>query len=337
MAFPYDFEENFELGTRGDFDSETDTVGQLDFPDYKELSRFPFLGFVPFSGAFAARWSLTGGTADAFMTEGDVDISAAAESFFRFPLYFSPDFSATADDTVHLFELLATATIEAVVGFRIVAATGVINLGIGELAPTAFSGVAIERGVYYTVELRALIDDGGSNNGTLGLFITKDGDPDGVEEVTVSSLDQGAITSGLLGVQNHLATTTGTILISDFVQDDARSFPLKRYPDTVEITKSRHVFLGRGTVSFLALLSAAASNSLTLHDTDDGVATDGNKLIELTVGAQINHDEPLLFTKGCFANLTGGTDPRGEVILPTTGEGPNLYNDSGVKRLGLST
>lgn len=340
MAFPFVFEENFERGTKGNFNTETDTVAQLDFPSYKELARFPYRDYIPYAGAFVARWSLTGGTADAILIAADMNIAADVENFISMPIYFSPDFTATADDTVHLLELKAGATVEATFGFRIVAATGVINLGIGELAPTSFSTIEIERGFWYTVELRVDVDDGVGDDGSIGLFITKLGDPAGSETVTVATLDQGAITDGVLGVQNQLATTTGNILVDYLVQDDGRLFPLDRFPQTVEITESRHVFVGRGDIMSCALLSAAASNSLKLYDTDDGIPTAGNFVIELTVGAQTSNDDVLSFVKGCYAEVSGGTDPKGQVILPHQSNnysgaiGPSYYSSANLKTLG---
>ena len=38
MAFPLDFFENFEAGTKGNFDSETDTGNRLDFPHAHDIA-----------------------------------------------------------------------------------------------------------------------------------------------------------------------------------------------------------------------------------------------------------------------------------------------------------
>jgi hypothetical protein len=338
MAFPFIFESNFEQGTNAEWDSGTDTASQLDFPHFTELARSTDKDHVPLNGAYVARWTLSGGTADAILVEGDIDISAAATAYFRMAINFSEDFAATADDTVNLFELKATATVEAALGFRVVAATGVINLGVGELTATSFSSIALTRGEWYIVELRVLIDDGASDNGSIGLFISQLGDSaNPTEDVTVSSLDQGAITSGELGTTVHLATTTGEILIDHFVMDDAQLFRPARYEQSVEITKDRHVFVGRGDSISAALLDTGdADETLKLYDTNTAQDIPQNLVLEL--GAQTASDDVLHFSKGCYAVLRG-TTPRAAVTLPrgVNGDGvvsPTFYNSLLVKKLG---
>lgn len=110
MAFPYVFHSNFEQGTNAEFDSETDTGSQLDFPHYSELARWPWPTATPYSGAYCARWKLTGGTADSVLVEGDLDVGDGVTRYFKWDMWFSPDFDATADDTVAFLELKATAT-----------------------------------------------------------------------------------------------------------------------------------------------------------------------------------------------------------------------------------
>ncbi|MCK5608331.1 hypothetical protein KAR91_40995 [Candidatus Pacearchaeota archaeon] len=344
MAWPYVFEENFESGDKGNFDTETDSASQLDFPHYAELARHPDRDHIPYAGAYVARWILSGGTADAILIEADINIAANTQNYFRMGLYFSEDFTATADDTVALLELKASSTVEAAFGFRIVAATGVINLGIGETVPASFSAVEIKRGTWYNVELRVDIDDAAEDDGSIGLFITEYGTKlrqNTAEEVTVSSLDQGAVTDGVLGAQDHLATTTGTILIDHFVQDDAQLYPLDRFPQTVEITQTRQVFAGPGDIISAALLDdTTGDESLTLYDSDKGLANGQNFVLELVAGVQVSNDDILHFDRGCYAVL-GGNSPRGQVVLPggasrRSGAIGPIQTPQQIKRLGLS-
>jgi len=341
MAFPYVFQGNFEDGTLGNFDSETDTASQLDFPHYTELARYPQKGMVPYAGAYAMRVALTGGTADAYLVEADVNIAAAATNYFRFPLYISPDFAATADDTINILELLASATVEACFGLRIVAATGVINFGVGETAPTDFTSFAIERGVWYTVELLVTVDDGASNDGVISLYVTRDGnDHTDTVEATVTALDQGAITDARFGVQDHLATTTGTLLFHGLTQDDGRLYPEGRYLNHKNITINQHLFVGRGDVDLVALLKTSATNEVArLYDTDHGEAHDLHFVCDLRAGATEMIDTTLHFSHGCFISLTG-TNPVAGITIHGKGayrthDGPQAYNDALVKAHGL--
>jgi hypothetical protein len=273
------------------------------------------------------RATLSGGTADAFVTEGDLNIAADGVGHIKFDIWFSPTFDATADDTVHLYEAQGAANaIQAVVGFRYVAATDVINFGIGELAPTSFGAEPIKRGVWYTLEAVIELDDGASNDGTIDLYVTEIGQRASttVHCTQVASLDQIAVTHGVLGVQNHLATTTGVILFDHFVADDARIYPrTELFPYTKLLTKSDNVFIGAGYIIQADLLSGAATNNvLTIYDTDEAIVTDASNIL-LELKNTVNNEvvSPADIPKGgyhchrgCSVVITG-TNPRALVKI----------------------
>lgn len=327
MAFPFIFESNFEQGDNSEWDSETDTGSQLDFPHYTELARFPWHTAAPFRGAYCMRVVLSGGTADAFVTEGDIDIAADANRFVRFMLWISPDFTATANDTLNILELQSAGPVaEVTFGLRVVAATNVINFGIGETAPTSFGAEAIERGTWYTIELDITLDDGGSNDGTVDLFVTPE-DHDAsttVHASQVASLDQAAVIQGVLGVQDQLATTTGTLLFDQFVFDDTgRTFAIKdRFKQTQLLTKSAHVFVGAGEICHVELLSGAGTDCvLSVFDTDVADTNDADKLVmevkNLSNSEYVPSDLPREVTRGCYVTLAG-TNPRALVTFAKT-------------------
>src|SRR5574341_507195 len=239
MAHPYIFESTFEQGTNVEWDSETDTTSILDFPHYSTLSCIPGIGpAVPYRGAYCMRVVPSGGTADAFVKSATIAIAAGVTRYFGFSFYIGNDFSFTADDTVALFELQqAGGTIEASVGLRLTAATGLIEVGIGELAPTSFYSGGLSKGRWYHLCLKAVADSG-ANNGTLDLYINGVTGP-----AQVASLTQTSIAAGVLGLQDQLATTTGTLLFDKVVFDDGQVYPNRyRYPETVTFTKSQHLF-----------------------------------------------------------------------------------------------
>ena len=64
MAFPFLSEANFEDGTKGHFDSETDTGSRLDIAHYSTLAKIPGLA-MPWRGAYAVRVNLATSTNDA--------------------------------------------------------------------------------------------------------------------------------------------------------------------------------------------------------------------------------------------------------------------------------
>lgn len=323
MAFPFVFESNFETGDNSEWDSETDTASQLDIAHFSTLAKMGGSRYSPYSGAYCARIQLTGGTADAVLVEGDLNITATEQAFAKFEVYFSEDFTATADDTVILFESFATATPEAVMGFKITAATGDIQLGIGETAPTSF-GAPIERGQWYTVELD-MQNDPGANDGTVNIYLTKDGDPvsTSIYATEVGSLDQGAITTGSLGTSGVLATTTGTILLDGFVWDDARIYPRKRFQEeSVWLTKTGQAFIGPCTVDAASITGTSTDGVMALYDTDDfGDARNmGNHTHVVYIRNVTANDQspgfntPVEFHRGVYAQVSG-TAPQGFVSI----------------------
>lgn len=326
MTFPFTFESNFEQGTNAEWDTETDTASQLDFPHYSTLAKLPWHTAAPFRGAYCMRLALTGGTADATLTEGDIDIALDENQFVRFMIWISPDFTGTANDTLTLLELQSAGpVIEVAFGLRVVAATNTINFGIGELAPTSFGSEAIQRGIWYTVELDVTLDDGASDDGTIDLYVTPEDQvsASAVHASQVATLDQAAVIQGVLGVQGQLATTTGTILIDQFVFDDSRAYAIRdRYRQTITLTKSTHVFVGHGEICHVELLSGGGTdNVVAVYDTDTAETTDADKLIlelkNLSNNEYVSTDLKRGITRGAYVQLSG-TNPRATVTFSKT-------------------
>jgi hypothetical protein len=221
--------------------------------------------------------------------------------------------------------------VEAVCGLRITAAAGAVEIGVGETAPTTFSAAALSRNRWYHVELVAACDSGVGNDGAITLYV------DGVSVATVGSLDQGAIGQGVLGVQDHLETTTGTLLFGPVLFDDAQLYPPRsRFDHHRTVSASQHIFVGPGVVDSAALVSTTAGNILRLYDTDTGNVNDAQGFVaELDLTAHTALEGPLYFERGCFAELTG-TNPRGQVIVSRTNPyGPRYYSVSGIRHYGL--
>ena len=250
-----------------------------------------------------------GDTNDHTVTEGDINISSSATAHFRFYMFVSKDFTATADDTFSIFELQqAGGTPEATVGMRITAASNLLEIGVGDgTAPTAF--VEFIRGRWTCIELQALIHL--TDAGTLTLRI------DGASVVALTSLDNAAaVGTAQFGTMLTLATTTGTILFDQFVMDDARLFPIvDRFKKSVHLTKSGHAFIGPGTINRLSLeAGAAVDNVIAIFDTDTGNVDDaenvvykaGNDVASETTDFAVND---VKVTRGAFVQLTG-TTPR---------------------------
>jgi len=331
MAFPYVFSSNFEAGSNAEWDLETDTGSILDFPHYTELARYPWASATPYRGSYCARIKQSG-TADATLTEGDIDISDGGTAYFRWYMNFLPDFTATADDTVNFFELQqAGGTIEQTMGFRVVAATGAINLGIGDgIAPTSFDTEALTRNEWHCIELLSTISTAAA--GAMTLWV------DGRQAAALTSLTQAAaVGQGVLGTQAALGTTTGTLLFDLFDMDDGRIYPEReRFPQIFNLLKTGQVFVGPGNIASAALLTLSSGDTISLFDTDiANVVNAQNFKVELKDSTNTGLEGPMFFERGCYAVITG-TNPRGQVILTRDTDvravyGPKYYSQPGYR------
>lgn len=353
MPLPYTFQSNFETGTSTDqWDSETDgaTPAQVDIVHYTELARS---GMRPHSGAYCMRIQMATTTAgDGILIEGDLDISADAQAQVQFWLYFSDDFTATSQDDVHLFELLATSTIEICFGFRI-SATGVINLGIGETTPATLSSVDLEKGVWHLIELDLNLDNA-DTSGTINLYVTREGavtTSSAVHAAQVGTLTQSAVTTGSLGVQEALNTTSGTILIDDFKYDTAATIARTRqdlhpWSSTVRLTQSGHAFVGPGRIDNITLVASAGQNAvqeLRLWDTDRArTGIFGSPIVELhTTGTGEIVDPagmPVYVTRGAYVEIVDTDDSTNDAsALVQVGWASGWGDESAIIRHGLRT
>jgi hypothetical protein len=338
VAYPFVFESNFEQGTNGEWDTEVDTQTLVDFPSYKELARY---GMEPYSGAYCMRLACSATvTADATVNEADINVGLAETHWFRFNIWFSPDFTATVNDTVHLLELKgAAAAVTMTFGFRVVAATDVINFGIGSAAaatvPDNWSAEPVERGVWHTVEIQALIAAAGG--GTLAVYVTKEGGLQATAaEITVAATTNIAVTDGFLGLQERLITTTGTILIDNFLHDDGDDRPYRntRYPQSRLMTKTGHVFVGPGKIDQLTLLAGGQGDSVvTIYDTDVASTADPVAVLSSAVSSEtVQRDEPIYVSSGAYAVISGTASAVGPRALVKIAYAP--YSAAGVRGAG---
>lgn len=341
MAFDWVFSSNWENGAI-QWDTETDDDGILSVQHYSRLALDGVRSLAPYSGAYCLRIRANGGTNAAYLEEADINISANTTNYFRFNILFGSDFTGTANDTFNIFECLASGTVEAAFGGRIVAATNAINLGIGETAPTSFTG-AIDRDKWYTVELVVDVDNAGANDGTIDMYLSEEGKPTAtsVAVTQVASLDQGAVTDGRIGLQNHLGTTTGTILIDNFIQDNARIYPAPRFPHTQNIWANTHIFVGPGTVQSVGLLTTGNSDLVRLWDTDraDVDWTEGYVVEVDDALPESQKEGPWHFEKGCYAVISG-TSALAQIVtnrhIPGELAGRPAMSTSQYRNLGRS-
>ena len=333
MAFPWILSDNFESGTyTTNWTSTSDTGSLLDFPHYSVLAKDPN-SLMPYRGAYNMRNKL-GDTNDHTITSTTIAISLATTGYFRWYMGLSRDFRFTADDVFNVFEAQQSGgTIEACVGFRVTNSTQLIEIGIGRASAPSTYVQWPGLGKHVCVELSVGVSNAGAGFVTLYL--------DGAQVLTLTSqTNGGAVGQGVLGSQDTLATTLGTIYYDNFVMDDARVYPFKeRFPFSYPILQSGHLFVGPGFIEGATLYTISSGDeSLILYDTDTGNTNDASQVVELSATAQTSVGGPLYFERGCYAALSG-TNPRGMVYMTRSNEklgvkGPMFYSNWGLRYYG---
>ena len=331
MAFPFLVEEGFEAGTLGAFDAESDSANRLSFPHYSTLARFPGLS-APYRGAFCMMVELAPSATDAYVQEtGGYDTSAAGTIWVRFQLYVSANLTMATTDELAIFQLWSgTNTVEGGVYINFTTASGV-RLGVGESTASQFLSLSL--GQWHTVELQAVIDSGGPNDGTLTLYL------DGAAATQVTGLDQAAITSAVYGVIGQDAgTTAGYVLFDDCMADDLQLYNRTiRFPQVVLLTASGHVFMGQGGIEDLTVIDGGSGNSTAdLYDTDMGNTTDLQRLVASAATTSNSARDnaanmPVQVRRGCYV-LLGGTNPRALVKI---GQSQAYWSDAAIRNHGL--
>ncbi len=306
MSFPYLFSENFDLGTLGIFNSESDSSTILDYPHYTELARN---AMAPYGGAYAMRIRPAGGTTSAYVQENDgFDTAAAGTIFIRFYVYVGQDLQMGASDKFSIFEAesVADTTTEFACGFD--QNSGNLRFWMAETIAASASTLTLgtlaqARGKWYCIELKALIDDGAGNNGTL------DGWVNGTPLTQITALDQGAIVDAKLGIIGLDAGTIGTLLFDSVVADDTRLHPLKdRFTGTNHWAHAAQDFPLIGPGKFSAAITGTGTNAvLSIYDTDRALTdeTPIAVLRNLTANEFIPGHDIFEVKHGAFITQTG--------------------------------
>lgn len=315
MAFTFLADETWDDGTRGSFDSETDVSNILDFPHYQELAR---QGFAPWMGAHALRIRLNG-TAVGYVTEtGAWDTAAAGTIHSLFTVLIGEDVTIAASGAIVIFAMMAGATQE--VSFGVRNNGGVYELYVTDSVTTRTFPIVRSNKRWYEVELSTLIDNAGSDNGTIDWYI------DGFRAAAqITGADQGAITDLNLGAfSGTSAGDKGTILIGNVMADDARIYPRrqKRFACDKWITKDITAFIGNGQLDACSITGTSSDAVLNIYDTDifesTGIGFSRAPLIytrNVTTNDQSpGMTTPIRFTKGVYVQLTG-TAPQAFVSL----------------------
>jgi len=315
MAFPWTFYENFDDGTRGNFNSANDSGSSLlDFPDYKTLAGS---GLSPWQGSHACRIQLNGTATSDIQEDDGLDIGADASLHIWFPILVAENFTLSDTNKVIVLALRASSTDEVVFGIE--RDGDDYKFFAGETTSTNSIAFNRSNGIWHQIELSIKIDDGGSNDGTIDFYV--DGAQVGSQ---IASLDQGVITVARFGaVSGTDSGDTGTILLGGIIADDARVYPRERFGvDTFWVTGDINAFVGPCTIDSVSLTGTGTDTVMTILDTDvyssTGISFSREPVVyvrnvvanDLAPGQNL----PVQVKKGVYVQLAG-TNPQAWVSL----------------------
>ena len=331
MSFPFLSENGFELGTLGHFDSETDTGSRLDFPHYTDLARIPGLA-APYRGAYCMRVDLSIGAQDAYVAEtGAWDLAAGGTIFIRFMFWVSPNIVMANNDTLALLQLWSGAsTVEGQLGILYTTAAG-FQVFLNDSSNSSVLPLSLGR--WHSLEMKAVIDSGVGNDGTL------DGWLDGSAFTQLTGIDQAVITSGVFGVLAQQAgTTRGVILFDDIIADDTRiGHPIDRFPENHGMTNSGHAFVGPGRIDNLTLTAGNGTDCVVeVFDTDEAQVTDLSRRVLRYQNDVANQTVdvlgcPIHVSRGAYVQMSG-TTPQ---VSMKIGSAVGYSSDGAVRGYGL--
>ena len=316
MAYPFLIDETFDDGTRGNFDAETDGGSALDFPHYKELSRF---GLSPWRGTHALRASLSGAN-DAYIEEQTAIVGQSPISLW-FPLLVAADFTIDDGDRVNVLEVRSTDSVpEAFVAVRRTGANYELVVGDGVTVQRNYGTITRSNSRWYQIELTV-----NRTAGTIDWYV--DGGQVG-SQITALSIDP--LTTLRVGAPaGTSAGDSGTLLIGGLVADDLRIFPRLRFAaETVWVTRDITAYLGNGTIDSVNFTSTGTDGVLTILDVDvfeSSIATFSREPIIYLRNTEANaqvpgQNLPVSFQRGVYVQLAG-TNPQAWISLKDGGSG----------------
>ena len=166
---------------------------------------------------------------------------------------------------------------------------------------------------------------------------------DGTAATQVGSITNATITSGIVGtVGIDAGTTRGVILFDEIIADDARIFgPEHRFPETVVMTKSGHVFGGPGVIDNATLISGGGTDAtLAIYDTDLGNTDDySNRVLQLhnTANDEIVDPAgmPAEVRHGAYVALAGTANANGPQAIIKIKRAVAYGSDGAIRNYGL--
>ena len=303
MAFPWDFEENFETGTAGAFTgTPVDTIGKIDFPGPQDDLDIP-----PVIGGYVMRVDLKRGTDDAYVLgDATLNLATGTTMYARFWLYLSDDFKIPgATDSVRIFQLLSGGTTEEVAIALVRSFKGDIMLAIRSPEYNGFiSGIEIGRNQWTCLELRIVAGGTASE-----LHVYANGSQ--ISAVAMSWVSP--LNAWRMGAITQSADIYGTLYFDSVVIDNDRLVapdlldPDELSGETITLTKTGYAFVGPGEVTCVTLIGMDNTHAVNLYDTDRLPVAIHDLKVGLKVAAAESNESKgtKAFKRGCYVVFSG--------------------------------
>lgn len=316
MALPLEFHETFEAGTKGNFDSESDSGNRLDFPHQMDIGD----RMMPWRGAYMCRVSLGKNSDDAYLEEG-VSWADGQNRWGRFKMFVGEDvqFGNDLDYARILYFYSSTSTAEA----RLVLAR-FEPLGIVLVTETENeswnvnnSHFKVPIGEWFTVEWELDVD---TDSGYLGAILPN------VCRITSRNAAMGTITKFRLGSIDQNGDITGTIYFDDFMVDEGRLYDDPSAHNgalsggSLFFLQSGFAFLGEGAIDHVTLIDGGSNDSrVRIYDAFEPTALPAGSLrydLKAVSGNPTPQSSSNLvpFRRGAYVQLSG-TNPQAIVRL----------------------
>ena len=311
MALPLEFYENFEAGTKGNFDSESDSGKRLDFPHARDLAPL-----VPWRGAYCCRVNLGKNSDDAYLSE-TVSWASGQTRYGRFRLFVGDDVQFGNDgDRVQLLAFYSSGpTLEGGISLVRVDPHGTV-IAVGSPGASDFTNngyLVVPQGQWLTLEFRKQVD---SSSGLVLICRPDIGQ-------TVSALGaEGTITTVRLGAIDQTGDIQGTLLFDEFAIDEGRLYDDSDSAHngalsgrSMHLLKSGFAFLGKGEIEHVNLIDGGSNDSvLRIYDTDEGQFTPMGALRETLKSNAASSSVQSLHrgfsvSRGAYVELSG-TNPQ---------------------------
>ena len=206
---------------------------------------------------------LSGGTNDAYLQEGAIDIADGATRYLSFYLNVPSALTMANTDLFTIFSFQSSGPADDGVIF-LNDNSGTLRLGINETASTSSAQmINLPLGQWNLIEA-AVAADGSS--GTLDLYMNGSQVGSQIGSLNIAAIIQGRM--GAIGIDS--GSTAGHLYFDEVIFDDARTYGHReRFPGkTYWVTHSQHTHIGPGRAR-VSITGTSTDAQAVLYDTDN--------------------------------------------------------------------